>query len=70
MKDLPCNILRISYDSEIVCRKTLGHVVVLSSPAPELVGVPVHLPHHLGGQGGHAAKQPIVGQLVLELFNQ
>jgi len=57
---------RIPGDVEVALPQAVGHVVVLTSPAPEEVGEAVDGLEVIHGHGGHATEDVLVGQTIHE----
>ena len=66
---LPRYIRLISGYSEVVLCQPLGHVIILPSPAPVLVGEAIDGLEMLDGDGGDSTKQSLVRELVVELIH-
>ena len=43
---LPCNILARPCDGQVLTNNPGGHVIILTTPTPELVGEPIHQPNN------------------------
>ena len=65
----PCNISLVSRNGQIVPGQPLGHVVVLSAPAPVLVGEPIDDLKVFDAHGGDPTEESLVRELVLELVH-
>ena len=59
----------VSDDLQFPVLDPLGHVVILSSPAPEHVGESVQSPELIGPDSGDSSEYLFVRQLVLELVH-
>ena len=42
----PCNILARPCDRQVLTNNPSGHVIILATPTPELVGKPIHQPNN------------------------
>ena len=65
----PGNVRLVSCDGQIIPFQPFGHIVVLSPPAPVLVGKPVDNLELVHSHSRDSTKQTLVWQLVLELVH-